>query len=372
LANLVLRESELRRLLLLILSIGYLFGLAGLAVLICMEWITRGRYAQDSVSKHGIGHESSSRLGGAVIMVAALIGITTSQLFQFSALGLDTYLWSWVAIVLCGLLGLVEDFKNNLLSPRFRLTCVTAIFVVLFTAWPWLIPVELGVPILSSLMALPVIGLLLAVILCVGFINAVNMADGANGLMSGIAFVAFALFASIAGADAWVWGIISYIVGVFFIFNVVSGRLFLGDCGAYALGSMMVIGSFSLVNKGLVSPAFLAVLFAYPCLELVISLIRRTVGSQSAFLPDNDHFHNRLHYFVTLRVTSPVIANSGTGLLIVLMTSGVAFAGHYLELLSATDGQWGYVFLVIACLHLFFYWALGLVDQRVSQYVVGA
>jgi hypothetical protein len=54
------------------------------------------------------------------------------------------------------------------------------------------------------------------------------------------------------------------------------------------------------------------------------------------------------------------------------MTSGVAFAGHYFELLLATDGQWGYVFLVIACLQLILYWTLGLVDKRVSQYVVGA
>lgn len=371
-ANLVLRERELRRLLLLMLLTGYLFGLAGLAVLICMEWITRGRYAQDSASKHGIGHENSSRLGGAVIAVAALIGITTSQLFQLGSLELGPYLWSWAAIILCGILGLIEDFNNNLLSPRFRLACLTAIFVILFIAWPWLIPVKLGIPILSGLMALPVVGLVLAVVVCVGFINAVNMADGANGLMSGIAFIAFTLFASIAGADGWVWGIVSYMTGVFLIFNVVSGRLFLGDGGAYSLGSLMVVGSFSLVNKGLVSPAFLAVLFAYPCLELVISLIRRTAAGQSAFLPDNDHFHNRLHYFVKLRVTSPVVANSGTGLVIALMTSGVAFAGYYFNLLSATDGRWGYVFLLITAMQLSIYWILGLLDRRVSQYVVGS
>ncbi len=370
-ANLVLRETELRRLLILTLATVYLFGVMGLAVLVCMEWITRGRYAQDSVSKHGIGHENSSRLGGAVIAVATLIGLFTSQFFQLSALQPGPYLWSWAAMILCGILGLVEDFKNNLLSPRFRLVCLASIFVVLFVAWPWLIPVKLGFPILSSIMALPIIGVVLAVIVCVGFINAVNMADGANGLMSGVAFIAFTLFASIAGADGWGWGIVSYVTGVFLIFNVVSGRLFLGDGGAYSLGSLMVIGSFSLVNKGLVSPAFLAVLFAYPCLELLVSLIRRSISGQSAFLPDNDHFHNRLHHFVKLRVTSPVVANSGTGLVIALMTSGVAFAGYYFNLLSVTDGRWGYVFLLIAAMQLSIYWLLGLLDKRVSQYVVG-
>jgi UDP-N-acetylmuramyl pentapeptide phosphotransferase/UDP-N-acetylglucosamine-1-phosphate transferase len=342
----------------------------GLVVLVCMEWITRGRYAQDSASKHGIGHEHSSRLGGAVIVVATLIGLFTSQFFQFNSLEPGPYLWSWAAIILCGILGLVEDFKNNLLTPRFRLLCLTSIFVVVFVAWPWLIPVKLGLPILSSLMALPVIGVVLAVIFCVGFINAVNMADGANGLMSGVAFIAFTLFASIVGAEGWVWGVVSYVTGVFLIFNVLSGRLFLGDGGAYSLGSLMVIGSFSLVNKGLVSPGFLAVLFAYPCLELLVSLVRRSFSGQSAFLPDNDHFHNRLHYFVKLRVASPIVANSGTGLIIALMTSGVAFAGYYFNLLSVTDGRWGYVFLLIAAMQLSMYWILGLLDRRVSQYVV--
>ena len=57
--------------------------------------------------------------------------------------------------------------------------------------------------------------------------------------------------------------------------------------------------------------------------------------------------------------------------MIALMTSGVAFAGYYFNLLSVTDGRWGYVFLLIAAMQLSIYWLLGLLDKRVSQYVVG-
>ena len=371
-ANLVLRETELKKLLILMLVTVYLFGVIGLAVLVCMEWITRGRYAQDSVSKHGIGHENSSRLGGAVIGVAGLVGILSSQFFEFAAMEPGDYLWSWAAIALCGCLGLIEDFKNNLLSPKFRLCCLLVIFGVLFSAWPWLVPTSLGIPLLSYVMDIPAIGVMLAVLFSVGFINAVNMADGANGLMSGVAFIAFTLFAQLAVGDGWAWAILSYVVGVFLIFNVVSGRLFLGDGGAYLLGSVMVVGSFSLVQKELVSPAFLSVLFAYPCIELLVSLIRRTARGQSALLPDNDHFHNRLHSFLKSRLMSPILANSGTGLAIALMTSGTAFLGLYFDVLEATDARWGYAFLVILAIHLSLYRALGTTDQKAVRASLGS
>ena len=36
--------------------------------------------------------------------------------------------------------------------------------------------------------------MLVTVIFCVGFINSINMADGANGLMAGVMTIAFGLF----------------------------------------------------------------------------------------------------------------------------------------------------------------------------------
>lgn len=372
LALLVLKERELRKLLILTLITAYFFGLLGLFVLACMEWLTRARYANDIVAKHGIGHQDASRLGGAVIVFSSAGGVVLSVALGVNQLEFWSYLWSWVAIILCGALGLVEDFDNNFLTPRFRLICLAAIFSLLFSQYPWLIPSELGFEWLSSLMQLPVIGVILAVIFAVGFINAVNMADGANGLMPGIIFITCTIFQQLSGTFSWVWGILAFVTGVFLLFNIVSGRLFLGDGGAYALGSLMVIGSFSGVNNGHLSIGFLAVLFAYPCLEIVISMIRRIASGRSPFLPDNDHFHNRLHHFLQSRVTSQVLANSGTGLLITAMTSGVAFYGYYFEWLHVMDGKWWTVFAMIAVLHLSCFYLLGRAESRVTQFVVGS
>ncbi len=63
-----------------------------------------------------------------------------------------------------------------------------------------------------------------------GFIHAANMADGANGLMPGILAIAFSLFFAETGSLVYAALMIS--CGLFAIFNVISGRIFLGDAGS--------------------------------------------------------------------------------------------------------------------------------------------
>ena len=73
---------------------------------------------------------------------------------------------------------------------------------------------------------------------CVEFINAFNMADGANGLVPGIAPVAFGILFLEYGRLAW--GVIFFVCLVFLIFNVISGWFFLGDIASYGLGATLV------------------------------------------------------------------------------------------------------------------------------------
>lgn len=346
------------------------FGVIGLVVLAAMQWVTRRSFGQNSGSKQGIGHEDASRLGGAVIGAGIVLGILSAIYTGSAALESGSYLWGWVAIGLCGLLGLIEDFDNNLLSPKFRLACISGIFGLLFIKVPELIPSQFNYAPIDAFMAQPTLSIFITVLFSLGFINAVNMSDGANGLVPGITFIAFAIFSRVATDFAWVWVIAMFVLGVFLVFNVFSGRLFLGDGGAYLLGSILLLGSFNFFNGGIIGPWFLAVLFAYPCIEMVVSLVRRLYEGRSPFLPDNDHFHNRLHRFLQSRVNSRVMANSGTGLLIVMSTSGVAGAGYYFDLMSLTDNRWVYVFIAISLCQLVTYAFIGHVDQRFTQHGV--
>ena len=59
------------------------------------------------------------------------------------------------------------------------------------------------------------------------------MADGANGLIPGVATIAFGLLFLEYGRPAE--GVLFFVCLMFLIFNVVSGWFFLGDMGSYGL-----------------------------------------------------------------------------------------------------------------------------------------
>ena len=68
----VLTERDLAKLSVMMLLAVIFFGLSGLVIMIFLQWITRQRYAQDSIDKHGISRVSASRLGGAAIFASWL------------------------------------------------------------------------------------------------------------------------------------------------------------------------------------------------------------------------------------------------------------------------------------------------------------
>jgi UDP-N-acetylmuramyl pentapeptide phosphotransferase/UDP-N-acetylglucosamine-1-phosphate transferase len=357
--RLVLTDRELAKLFVMLLLAALMFGITGLMGMLVMQWVTRQRYAKDEVAKHGISQVNASRLGGVVV-----IGLSLSFLFsrflmgyEFDDIGpLGIQKWGWVAFLSTSLLGLIEDIDNDLLSPTLRLMLLVMFFGVTFVIWPEIIPNNIGYQAVDNIMSQPFIGWAIAVIFCVGFINAINMADGANGLVPGIVFIASIIFNSVMGA--LVWEVLSIVSGVFLLFNVISGRLFLGDAGAYGLGSVLVLAGFYAVNTNRISVEFAAVMMCYPCVEVVMSMIRRRVAGRSMFRPDNHHLHNYIHEQLKTKTRSRVAANSLTGLIVACASTGVAFVGLSWEYLEVTSRQWGWVFVVQVLVYLLSYWIL--------------
>lgn len=349
-------EQDLGALFLMMLIATLLFGLSGLIGMLVMQWVTRQQYAKEDIAKHGISEIAASRLGGVVVIGLAMAFILAHFIsgYTFSDVGpMGIQIWGWSAFLLCFVLGLVEDFYNDLLSPQVRLILLASIFALVFLLWPDIIPSDLGYSFIDKPMSNPALGWFLSVIFCVGFINAVNMADGANGLVPGIVFLSSLIFHSVI--DTFIWEVLSIVTGVFLLFNVTSGRLFLGDAGAYGLGSILVLGGFYAVDANWVSIEFAAVMMSYPCIELVGSILRRAKSKRSIFRPDNFHLHNIIHTRIKRNLKSKVLANSAAGLLIACASSGVAFMGHYMNWLSPLDSTWGWVFIAQVGIYIICY-----------------
>src|SRR5262249_21747086 len=135
---------------------------------------------------------------------------------------------------------------------------------------------------------------LLMAVSAVGVVNAVNMADGQDGLVSGM-FVIWSLCLAFLGGDvvattALVLAAISLVV---LAFNL-KGKLFLGDCGSY--GVTFAIGLLVMTDyaEGKLSIETIGVWFFIPVMDCLRLLVTRILQGRSPAEPDRDHFHHRL------------------------------------------------------------------------------
>jgi len=106
------------------------------------------------------------------------------------------------------------------------------------------------------------------------------------------------------------------------------------------------------VADGHFSAGFMAALFCYPCVDFLVSVIRRWRAGRSPFSADNGHLHNRLHQFIKLRVKSSVMANSFTGLIISGSTSGAVLFVYMVDLLPSGSDLWYGFFVFEVLLYL--------------------
>ena len=369
-SNWVLSKKDFIQISLVAVFAGICFGVVGSAITLLLQWFSLQQTGIDSASKHGISDRSSSRLGGLSVMIAVMMFFAVSY-YQDSAtflsnlVGYGNHRFGIFAIMCCAALGLAEDLKADFLSPLIRLALKFFLFAGIIFVWPELVPESLGLAGLDYLLSLPFVGALLLIIFLVGFINAVNMADGANGLVPGVAFFSILVFYLQTGR------VIDYsfmsACGVFLLFNVVTGRLFLGDAGTYGLGAALAIYGLVFFNTEVFSLAFLASLFAYPCIDFLVSIVRRMMVGRSPFSPDNDHLHNRIHFYLRPKFRSQVASNSLTGLLVSGSTSGLVLLGYVNEWWPASSNEWAYFFVFECFIYAVVFYLTGL-RHRATQH----
>lgn len=135
----------------------------------------------------------------------------------------------------------------------------------------------------------------------VGITNAINLLDGLDGLAAGVsgmiaggmAFVALyfdnvAVFAVCIAMAGSCFG--------FLVHNWYPARTFMGDCGSnflgFFLGCMSLIGN----RKGVAAVGLAAsfMLLGLPVVDMLFSILRRTLRGRSPFSADRGHLHHLL------------------------------------------------------------------------------
>jgi len=141
----------------------------------------------------------------------------------------------------------------------------------------------------------------LTVFFLVGVTNAINLADGLDGLAGGTTFLclcAVALLSSIGGSGASTALALAFAGAVlgFLRFNTHPASVFMGDAGSQLLGFSIGVLSVGATQSSTsqVSAALPVLLLALPILDTLSVMVQRVGEGRSPFSADKNHIHHKL------------------------------------------------------------------------------
>jgi UDP-GlcNAc:undecaprenyl-phosphate GlcNAc-1-phosphate transferase len=190
------------------------------------------------------------------------------------------------------ILGWYDD--RHLLSPAVRLLVSTALFGTVVLLHPSLTLTHLdfgGAVIPLSALAFPF------TILClVGLQNALNMADGMNGLLIGLSIFWTACLLRYAPPELHAYLALMLLGLIILLFYNLAGALFLGDAGSYAIGGTIGILLIYCYHRAAGNlPVFAAVLWLLlPVVDCLRVMAMRALHQRSPLEADKNHLHHRL------------------------------------------------------------------------------
>jgi UDP-GlcNAc:undecaprenyl-phosphate/decaprenyl-phosphate GlcNAc-1-phosphate transferase len=198
------------------------------------------------------------------------------------------------------LLGLEDDRRSLTARNRLILSVVIFVSVAMFDPLFNIRQLRFTYPLFEIGMGIAPVGFAFTTICCVGLVNAVNMADGKNGLVIGLAIGWLAMLAMRAPPILLPQTLLLIAsLTTLLIFNL-KGRIFLGDGGVYgfacAIGllTIAIYNSPGSIGRHALAAEEIMLLFGLPVLDsfrLTYSRLRR---GQSPMAADRDHFHHHL------------------------------------------------------------------------------
>lgn len=209
-------------------------------------------------------HKEGTPVGGGaliILVVSALylilvnlwpvLGIEQTSLHPFKR-EVQLILFTFISF---GALGLYDDLrktfgfqKNKFWGLRFRHKFIAQLLLALIIAS--LMYFDLGISVVNirylDVLDLGIFYIPFAVFVIISFANAVNIADGLDGLASGLMVICLMAFLVISSAiiDTSLSTFLGLLVGsliAFLYFNVWPARIWLGDVGALSFGAVLAV-----------------------------------------------------------------------------------------------------------------------------------
>lgn len=270
-----------------VLSFLISFAVTAVSGLILIPLLRRLKAGQ-SIKRNGpvwhMSKEGTPTMGGLMFIAGMIAAVAVS--FFTSA---ESRSWAGPAMLVFalvqGLIGFVDDFQkvrrhgNQGLKglQKFFLQLVTAVaFILLLRNIGFLSP-NLYIPFVNATIRLsePVY-FIFAAFVTVGTVNAVNLTDGVDGLLSGVTLPTALCFAALGIAwkeqsQAVFAAALSAGLCAFLIFNFNPAKVFMGDTGSLFIGGAVCALAFSMDMPLILVP--LGVIYIAEALSDILQVI---------------------------------------------------------------------------------------------------
>ena len=243
----------------------------------------------------------TSRMGGVALMLAFLTQVFLLSNYNTSYPFFSIFLLCSIPVFITGLL---DDLFLNI-KPLQRLFLLMPTPILLFY-FAGLRVTFVDIPILDFLLQNEIFALIFLIFAFVGIVNAFNIIDGFNALLLSFCLsIAVSIYLTTDDLNSAALNYLNIIttavvsIGLLNIF----GKIFLGDAGAYLLGSLIASGLILLQQNLEYSPWYVMLLFIYPVTEVFISFIRKVIyRNKSALEPDGLHFHMLVYKRISKKI----------------------------------------------------------------------
>lgn len=247
--------------------------------------------------KRKLHHTPVPQIGGIAIMIPVVL-----IAFYLSVFTELTKLYLVLALVsgLITILGFFDDRKNLPAVLRLFISIVLSFLALKYVSGLGVIFLFFSSEI-QSLIGGPyffggINGYIFTIVCLVGLQNAVNMADGHNGIVTGMCLVWSLLLISYSPEHMLPLLLaFSLCLGIVMVFNL-SGKIFLGDAGTY--GISMIVGLMTIyiynVNFNNLTADKIILMFIIPIIDTIRLMVQRVFSGRSPLSSDRNHFHHIL------------------------------------------------------------------------------
>jgi UDP-N-acetylmuramyl pentapeptide phosphotransferase/UDP-N-acetylglucosamine-1-phosphate transferase len=240
-----------------------------------------------------------SRSGG----IAAIIAL---NIFFFIYFLLNSnILYDYIFI--CNLMffiGFLDDIKIKV-SP-FKRLLLMIIFLFFSINILSLEISNIDIPFLTKILEIDIYSSIFVMLCFLFIINGANLIDGFNGLLSInlIIINIILLYINISnGNNELSLFLIAQIIILlsFLLFNFPNAKIFLGDSGSYAMGTLIALNTIITNNLNpSYSSFFFSSLLFYLFFEVFFSFLRKIIQKKSPMRPDNKHLHMIIYERIAL------------------------------------------------------------------------